>query len=305
MSSNANAPPPPPASPPPIISSINHQHQQTVKPSLIESTAYGRKVDISSITERNKTDELISIVCISDTHNNHDKLMNKIPEKGHILIHCGDSTGKGTEEELDNFNQFLGQMRQRFEYIVVIAGNHDYGLDPRFSQKTARDVLNNATHYLQDSLIELYGITIYGSPWTKSNMAFGAKPQELETKWQKIPDNVDILITHSPPFSILDLAFDKRQTSSDPCSVCDRRHKTFAHWGEKNLQSHVLNRIKPKIHLFGHVHDDEGACIQDGTLFINCASALRLMRQPMYIEYPITTPDRSSPKQKPNACAIH
>jgi Icc-related predicted phosphoesterase len=300
MSSEQNnsisVPPPPPTQlPPPVVVKTTRATTSTAppkQPKYFIDTDIGRKVNLTERIVRNNknsTDELITFVCISDTHNSHNSLLDKIPEKGHVLIHCGDSTNDGTLEELNQFNMFLGYMRSRFEYIVVIAGNHDYGLDTSFYTDPYPDpasVLNNATHYLKDNMINLYGINIYGTPWVNCNMAFGADSNNLAKIWQKIPENVDILLTHTPAHGILDLAWSKRQTSSDECGTCGKKHKSFEHWGDPALRRHVLDRVKPKIHICGHVHDDHGATIIDDTVFINCASQLALLRKPFYFEYP-------------------
>jgi len=75
-------------------------------------------------------------------------------------------------------------------------------------------------------------------------MAFSAKEEELAHKWDKIPTDVDVLITHNPPFNLLDLAFQKRDPSKDrpikeKCQHCNHKHPNYRHWGSKSLLKKV------------------------------------------------------------------
>jgi len=161
----------------------------------------------------------------------------------------------------------------------VIAGNHDLTFDnanypevlkqkirknkPNFPSKLHLDLLCLETKkllteaiYLEDNTVEIMGKTFYGSPWSpeKSMTAFKLQrgPEILE-KWKKIPENVDVLITHTPPFGILD------KTKSGINAGC-----------EDLLRE--IERIKPKVHIFGHIHDGYGMIEKNGIKFINAAS---------------------------------
>ena len=81
--------------------------------------------------------------------------------------------------------------------------------------------------------------------------------------WQSIPDDIDILITHGPPKGIMDM-------------TTDMHTREPVHVGSRSLMRHVEERIKPRIHAFGHIHDERGisnfgTIIRGGTQFINCA----------------------------------
>ena len=97
-----------------------------------------------------------------------------------------------------------------------------------------------------DSGINFYGLKIWGSPWTRHFtgmnphcMAFTVDEEQLREKWALIPEDTDILITHSPPHSIL-----------DKC-----RH---GHVGSVSLFGQLKYRIRPKLHVFGHIHEGYG-----------------------------------------------
>ncbi|CAF1490027.1 unnamed protein product [Rotaria sordida] len=221
--------------------------------------------------ERYKT---ISVVIVSDTHKNHEKI--NIPD-GDIFLHCGDFTNRGDWLNLTNdqipqsvidFNQWLGRLTHKHK--IVICGNHEIGFE-KFSKEEIQSKLLSNSIYLKDDLIQVEGITIYGSSWHFN--------ERCRAKWSSIPSDIDILMTHMPPKFILDLAFQPRKVAStEPCSICNNTvHGSYGHWGSKSLIKEIRQRIKPRIHCFGHVHDDNGYKYdqhENGTLFINAAANL-------------------------------
>ncbi len=217
----------------------------------------------------------LRIVTLSDTHNRHEELekYNLMPD-GDMLIHAGDFTDRGTEEEVLYFNEFLGRMRRKYRYVVVVPGNHDKCLDPtraaNYTTKTPQQLLSNATHYLVNTGVVIEGIKIYGMAMnTRCGGGFGTRDEsESELYYQHIPSDTDILITHTPAHNILDLAWDRSQKSSEPCSVCKQSHLSFRHWGCTKLREYVFKK-KPRVHICGHVHDARGSTIIDGITFIN------------------------------------
>lgn len=189
----------------------------------------------------------MNFTVISDTHNKHGSL--KL-EGGDVLLHCGDFSGRGTEQQVFDFNTWLEQ--QDFKYKVVIAGNHDF-LFEREPQK-AREILTAAI-YLEDSSVEIEGIKIYGSPWQPwfHNWAFNLhRGQPLAEKWALIPEDTDILLTHGPPLGIGDL------TSRGEMVGCE------------DLLSRI-REIAPKYHCFGHIHEHSGMWSIEGTTHINAS----------------------------------
>ena len=185
---------------------------------------------------------------ISDTHNKHSKLDLG---SGDVLLHCGDFSGRGSEQQIVNFNDWLGTLN--FKHKIVIAGNHDFMFEK--DPQKARSLLTNAT-YLQDSAIEIEGLKIYGSPWQPwfHNWAFNLqRGKDLKEKWSLIPDDTDILLTHGPPYGVQDL------TSNGE------------HVGCEDLLEKVLS-IKPKVHCFGHIHEDSGTTVYEDIKFINAST---------------------------------
>lgn len=208
----------------------------------------------------------MKIVCISDTHGQHEKI--EVPE-GDLLIHAGDVSVKGTKAGVASFLHWFSQLN--FKYKIFVAGNHDWFFE-RESKELIDSMIPENVVYLNDSGINIEGINIWGSPvqpWFY-DWAFNRKRGETIAKhWKLIPENTDILITHGPPYSILDASFRGTLTG------CEDLLKT-------------VQKISPKLHIFGHIHEAYGQIKKDNTLFVN-ASTLNLSYQvsnePVIIDY--------------------
>lgn len=197
----------------------------------------------------------MEICCIGDLHGFMPDLGS-----GDLLIVCGDLTATHTEKEHFKFNEWLEN--QKYKKIIVVAGNHDTWIEQNGCLGTA-DYDEQILEYLCDSGTEFEGLKIWGSPWTKTfpNMnphckAFTCETEEeLSEKWAMIPDDIDILITHSPPYGIRD-----KNIHGECC-------------GSKTLLIECAS-IKPLIHCFGHLHESYGDLWipwKKGTKFINCS----------------------------------
>jgi Icc-related predicted phosphoesterase len=196
------------------------------------------------------------IVAISDTHN---KLSSIAIPSGDILIHAGDFTLQGTIAEIAQFNYNLLQLTERFKKIIICAGNHDRLFET--NSNLARSILSDKFLYLQDTGYEYNGIKFWGSPWQPEffNWAFNLPrgPSLLE-KWQLIPEDTDILITHGPPMGIGD-------------EVEDIYKGARINVGCTDLRREILNRIRPKYHIAGHIHGGYGHRIIQNINFINAS----------------------------------
>lgn len=189
------------------------------------------------------------VVAISDTHGTHKEL--KMPE-GDVLIHTGDGLDWGTEKELLSLNEWFGTLK--YKKILYVPGNHDIIIGE--NTEYARSLMTNAT-ILIDELISIDGVKIYGSPWspTYGDWEFMKPDLNLTKHWENIPENVDILATHSPPYGILD-----RNYRGQLC-------------GSQTLMKAVYEK-KPKFHCFGHIHEGSagsGRYVIEPTTFINSA----------------------------------
>lgn len=198
------------------------------------------------------------IVCISDTHN----LKPVVPD-GDVLIHAGDLTMTGGIAELVKAADWLASLPHKHK--VIIAGNHDFCLQERIE---ARFLLSErGLTYLCERGETVAGLSIYGSPWTPAfgDWAFMAKRgAPMMEKWERIPHGLDVLVTHGPPYGILDSTI--------------RGEKV----GCEDLLSQV--RLKrPRLHVFGHIHEARGRVYQRdirgpleaGILYVNASSGYR------------------------------
>jgi len=202
---------------------------------------------------------LTKVVCIADTHNFHHDV--DIPD-GDILIHAGDFTLNGTLGEVVEFNEWLGTLDH--PYKIVVAGNHDRCLGE--SGTLGLKMFTNAI-YLERSGKEIEGLKIWGAPMTpafngmRGGLTFYTNSdKEAKGVWSAIPKNLDILITHGPPFAVLDEVVNHFNPYFDKENC-----------GDRMLASKVIQK-KPKYHVFGHIHEGYGEFIADyGTHFINCS----------------------------------
>lgn len=171
---------------------------------------------------------------------------------GDLLIVAGDLTGSDTEDEHREFQDWLWE--QEYKKKIYIAGNHDTLLTKDYFK------LELEFDYLCDSGIEYKGLKIYGSPWSlrfpgmnPKCMAFTVDTEvELLAKWAEIPADTDILVTHCPPWGILD--------------KCDNGLRV----GSPSLRNRV-DMIRPRYHIFGHLHESYGIEKHGETTFINCS----------------------------------
>lgn len=190
----------------------------------------------------------MKITMISDLHGHYPYLPG-----GDLLIVAGDLTARDLESEVALFDYWLHE--QKYAAKIVIAGNHDNVLHQK------RLKLQFGT-YLEDSGCSFNGFKIWGSPWTKTFP--GMNPhckaftcdteEELEEKFSLIPDDTDILISHGPPYGLLDKTTKKKFV------------------GSRSLFS-LINKLKsPKLIVWGHIHEAYGhQWSKSGCQLINCS----------------------------------
>lgn len=214
------------------------------------------------------------LVCISDTHGDHERVA--LPE-GDVLVHAGDVTAHGTEEDLVRFLAWFGS--RDFDHKLFIAGNHDRFLE-HHPGRTARLAREAGVIWLDDSGCEIGGISVWGSPITPRflDWAFMRDPgTDIERHWAMIPRGIDLLLTHGPPFGILD------QVGPDG----DAGERT----GCPSLLARV-KRLRPPLHVFGHIHEGHGRVERDGVTYLNVStmdSTYRIANAPVVIDIPETT----------------
>jgi len=189
-----------------------------------------------------------------------------IVDDGDVFIHAGDILGRGQLSELEIFNDWLGELPH--QYKIIIAGNHDWCFQNDI--EASREILTNAI-YLQDESITIENIRFYGSPWQPMfyDWAFNLpRGKALKQKWDLIPENTDVLITHGPAKGILD------QTIQGDHVGCEELSK-------------AIKKIRPKFHICGHIHEGYGMLDLDGCTYINASvntHQYKLCNQPIIFE---------------------
>lgn len=199
---------------------------------------------------------------MSDTHNN---IINDLPD-GDILIHSGDITKFGELNELNHICEWMGELK--YKYKIIIAGNHDKCLFENYDESIK--IINNYNLiYLNNSGCVIEGYKIWGSPYIPQcgNWFFMANRDMLKNIYETIPIDIDILITHGPPYG-------KRDELYNGVNVgCDILLK-------------YVKKIKPKIHIFGHIHNGYGVDNYGDTKYINASVVndnLKLINEPILI----------------------
>lgn len=191
----------------------------------------------------------MKLICIADTHNKHEEI--NLP-KGDILIHAGDFTDAGTLRECKSFLKWFSS--QPHKYKILIGGNHDFYLE-KMSEEELNSLIPINIHYLNNSGISIGELNIWGSPITPGggNWAFRkARGTEIAEYWNSIPTDTNILITHTPPYGIMDRLKDK------------------SHIGCEELKK-KLTSLNLQFHIFGHLHENYGFVRTNGIQFINCS----------------------------------
>jgi predicted phosphohydrolase len=221
----------------------------------------------AQILELSPNGKPLRIVCVSDTHGRHDQI--PIPP-GDIFIHAGDFSRDADLSELRRFDEWLGTLPHRHK--VVIAGNHDllFGSAGSNGQK----LLKNAI-YLKDQEVIIEGVKIYGSPVIPKmgHGAFELKSEVMrEQVWKNIPDDTDVLVTHTPPHGIRDTIKRGWQVGCEPLAL-------------------RVRQVQPRLHVFGHIHEAYGVEERDGTTYANAAmlgEGGKTDRSPLVFELPRT-----------------
>lgn len=191
------------------------------------------------------------IVAISDDH--HKRYYIDLPE-GDILIHGGDFTYRGEPIERMLVIDWLNHISKKYKHVVIIMGNHDINMTRDwFVQYECLEKVAKNVHLLQDTGIELEGVNFYGSPYSVrfGDWGFGEPEEKLIKRFSHIPKKTDVLITHGPPYSILD-----KNKNGECC-------------GSKALYERIKKLPNLKCHIFGHIHEGYGKKTIENVDFYN------------------------------------
>ena len=220
------------------------------------------------------------IVAVADTHLFHSEII--VPD-GDVFVHAGDLCRGGELEELAE--AAAGIKALPHQHKIVVAGNHDWSFVHEPAR--AREVLGTDVVYLQDNGCVVDGVTFWGSPWQPEynewafNLPRGAA---LAERWALIPHGVDVLITHGPPAGNGDgVGIESAKGVRKGCVDLAQR----------------VRIVRPRLHLFGHIHQDGGVSVDDGITFVNCTT-WECERAPTVVDvdaggvHPVVVPARST-----------
>ena len=179
------------------------------------------------------------ILHLSDTHNKHWSL-HDLPAAD-VIVHSGDAAAAGNSKEITDF--FVWFSALDYKYKIFVAGNHD---DCLHEAKSIKKYLPANFYYLCNSGIVIEGLKFWGVPYFTLDDVNGRCRHFMA----QIPADTDILITHRPPYGILD--------------------KTNNSYGCIHLLQAVL-KVTPRYHFFGHVHGAYGVEKSKATTFVNAS----------------------------------
>jgi predicted phosphodiesterase len=190
----------------------------------------------------------LKIALLSDTHELHRSA--DVPACD-LLIHAGDWTFFSRRlDQIEDFNEWLGEQHAPLGRILC-PGNHETYLerDPSLKSLTSNGKVLISEPY------DIHGLKLFATSVVPLlGTGFGiASAEERSRIYAQIPIETDVLISHGPPYGILD------------CAPGDSTHQ-----GCRELLK-AVRRIRPKLHVFGHVHTGFGLYETEHTLFVNAA----------------------------------
>lgn len=199
---------------------------------------------------------MVKIVALSDTHGRNLNTQMEIPSCD-IVIHAGDITARGSVEQLSQMARQLRETDAR--YVICVPGNHDK-LFYHNREEAMAIFKKEKIIVLIDEVIELMGLRIYGFPWLPNRSGtcdFAWETDDMLEKIRNIPTFVDVLISHGPPYGILDSA------------IRGDSYEQIGNTAMTNILTY--GHLRPRYFVCGHVHEARGTLDFNGITFVNCA----------------------------------
>ncbi len=216
----------------------------------------------------------MSIYAIADLHGN----LPEVPADAEALLIVGDicpdfglggqidRTGHLQSEWLDEeFRFWLGPLLRRNCKVVAIWGNHDFvGQHPELVPSLPWTLLQDS-----ETTLDLADgpLRVYGTPWVPGlpYWAFFARDEALEARARMIPDGLDVLMTHGPPYR-----------AGDYIPTSEKQREKYGNWGGRNVGDKHLHvaiaRARPRVTICGHIHEARGSYQIEGYAVENCAA---------------------------------
>ena len=176
---------------------------------------------------------------ISDTHGLHGQL--QVPDGIDVVVHSGDASNwrdpYRNESELRAFIDWFACLP--IPTKVFVPGNHDTSLEKGL---ITRDLIEHRKiHLLINEEREIGGLRFWGSPFTPryGDWSYMRDRGTINRIWETIPEGIDVLITHGPPYGVLDATYDHHnKVELVGCSALAKR----------------VTKVEPRLMMFGHVH---------------------------------------------------
>jgi len=209
------------------------------------------------MTAMNCQSIVVKLLAFSDVH---ESGYDGIDPSGHdVVLIAGDLQGyaccSGTKPSPERIARQVKFINEKFlpwcnkypgvQFVVVAGNNDEFALDPANPLKALPSGSN--VHYLQDGLVEIKGLRIWGSPWVKpkNHRVGGLKPFERKADdfkkvFAQMPEDIDILVTHATP--------------EVPDSYIAGRPEN--NYGSKALRE-IIEAKQPTVCVCGHIHARE------------------------------------------------
>jgi Icc-related predicted phosphoesterase len=179
---------------------------------------------------------------ISDTHGNQSLL--QVPSGVDIVVHSGDASNYldpyRNEPEMRAFIDWFAALP--IPVKVFVPGNHDTSVDKGL---VSRDLIESrGIKMLIDEEADICGLKFWGTPWTPryGNWSYMKDRGTINRIWDHIPDSTDVLITHGPPYGVLDATYNRQnKVELTGCTALMKR----------------VAKVQPRLMLFGHIHSTE------------------------------------------------
>jgi Icc-related predicted phosphoesterase len=211
---------------------------------------------------------MLKICAISDVHGRHDSVV--VPECD-LLISAGDYSFRGQDQEVKSFHEWLN--KQPAKYIISVQGNHELGVQANFqwAKRIAEEACPRVI-FIEEGLVEIEGINIWCSSTTPyfHNWAYNKfRGDEIKESWDRIPNDIKVLVTHGPPYGILD------STPSGEKVGCEE------------LWKRIVQIPTLQMHIFGHIHCSYGEYHFNGVSYYNvsiCDERYKAVNKPVVVE---------------------
>lgn len=204
---------------------------------------------------------------ITDTHGHHEGLELKGAD---ILCFTGDCTNQHDQftnhYEFVKFYNWLKDIRDAYSLVIFIPGNHDSYVF--HNERSVREMMkDDGIEFLHKESLMVQGLKFYGDSICPrfGNWHYMTDRSKTNKHWELIPNDVDVLLTHTPPKGILDLT--------------ERQDHTLEMCGDSALRKRIKVLPKLNLHMFGHIHDcrnveNHGILKRDGVIFSNATSVI-------------------------------